>query len=177
MSSYNLAVRGALVAIGLICATLLPGCGFKPLYGVDSASHAPGAAAQFATVEIPVYGDRIGQQIRNILIDEMHPSGAAADYKYRLDVVTREADVSLGLQQNSTSTRGEIKLTSEYRLVDRASGKVLIHETLRSSSGYNILVNQFGTELSSEGARADALPVIADQITQHLALYFKQQTS
>jgi len=170
-------MRGALAAIGLICAVVLPGCGFKPLYGVDSASHAPGAAAQFATVEIPVYGDRIGQQIRNILIDEMHPSGAAADYKYRLDVVTREADVSLGLQQNSTSTRGEIKLTSEYRLVDRASGKILIHETLRSSSGYNILVNQFGTELSSEGARTDALQEIADEITQHLALYFKQQAS
>jgi len=177
MSSYNRPVRGALAAIGLICAVVLPGCGFKPLYGVDSASHAPGAAAQFATVEIPVYGDRIGQQIRNILIDEMHPSGAAADYKYRLDVVTREADVSLGLQQNSTSTRGEIKLTSEYRLVDRASGKILIHETLRSSSGYNILVNQFGTELSSEGARTDALQEIADEITQHLALYFKQQAS
>lgn len=157
----------------LACAVaLLAGCGFKPLYGVNSASHAPAVAQQFSSIEIPVYGERIGQQMRNLLIDELHPGGAAADYKYTLNVSTREADVGLGLQQNSTSTRGEVRLTSEYRLVEKSSGKTLLHETLRTSTGYNILVNQFSSVLSNEDARQNGLQEIADEITTHLALYF-----
>ncbi len=154
--------------------SMLSACGFRPLYGVNSETHAPAMAQQFALVEIPVIGDRVGQQLRNLLIDSLHPGGAAADYKYRLIVVPREADVSLGLQSNSTSTRGEVKLTVEYRLIDRDSGKVLLHETLRTSTGYNILVNQFGSVLSAEDARARGLEELADDITQHLALYFSK---
>jgi LPS-assembly lipoprotein len=161
------------VGLGAIGAIpLLSGCGFKPLYGKDSATHTPTAMTQFASIEIPVLRDRIGQQMRNLLIDEMHPGGAAGDYVYKLNVSIREADLNLGLQSNSTSTRGQVRLTVDYALTDNATGKTLLKETLRTSTGYNILINQFSSVVSAEDAREQGLQELAQDITEHLALYF-----
>lgn len=173
MSSYrNRAARLCAPALCTVVLLAVPGCGFRPLYGNDSASHQPGAAAQMAAVEIPVLPDRIGQQLRNMLIDQMHGSGPAGQYLYKLNVVLRETAVELGLQPNSTSTRAQIRIAAEYWLTESPGGKTLLHERLRSSADYNVLVNQFGTVLANEDARERALQQIADELTQHLAVYF-----
>jgi LPS-assembly lipoprotein len=181
MSSFDRERAGAppgfsLLAISLLACLLLSGCGFRPLYGANGASHAPAVAAQFASIQIPPLPDRIGQEMRNKLIDSLHASGPDADFKYRLTVRVREADLNLGLQQNSTSTRGQVKISAEYWLTEADSGKTLLHETLRTSTGYNILVNQFGSVLSNDDARDRGLDEISDEMTTHLALYFNTKS-
>ena len=160
-------------AAAALALAALAGCGFKPLYGTNSATHAPAAAVQFAQIEIPPLPNETGQELRNMLIDELHPGGPADSYKYTLKVAIREADLNLGLQQNATATRGQVRLTAEYWLVDADNGKTLVHETVRTSTGYNILINQFGTVLSTADARNRGLQQIADELTLHLALYFQ----
>ena len=161
-----------------LCALLLlAGCGFHPMYGANSVTHSPTAEAQFAHIEIPPLPDRAGQEFRNLLIDALHPLGAAGVYSYRLSISLRELDVNLGLQENATSTRGQVKMTVEYALIDSASDRVLLHETLRTSTGYNILINQFGSVLSLEDARQRGLDTLSNDLTQHLALYFIRQKS
>jgi LPS-assembly lipoprotein len=161
-----------LAMLGLLA---LAACGFKPVYGVDSAGKSPAAVQQFAAIEIPPMPNRLGQQMRNLLIDSLHPSGAATDYRFRLDTSVTEAVVDLGLQQNSTSTRGQVRLTVRYALVDNSSGKAVLRETLRTSTGYNILINQFSSVLSQDDAEAQGLQQIADDMTLHLAMYFTNQ--
>jgi LPS-assembly lipoprotein len=163
----------SLAVLGLL--SLLAGCGFKPVYGVHSAGKSPSAVQQFASIEIPVLPDRLGQQMRNMLIDALHPNGATGDYRYRLAIGIREAVVSLGLQQNSTSTRGQVRLTIKYSLIDTENSKVILSETLRTSTGYNILINQFSSVLSQDDAEAQGLQQIADDMTLHIALYFTTQ--
>src|SRR5271155_3422226 len=161
------------ILLGLVTlGMLLAGCGFKPGYGVDSAGKSPAAVQQFAAIQIPLMPNRLGQQMRNLLIDSLHPSGAAGDYRYRLAVGITEAVVNLGLQQNSTSTRGQVRLTVKYTLTDTETGKTVLKETLRTSTGYNILINQFSSVLSQEDAETQGLQQIADDMTLHLALYF-----
>jgi len=155
--------------------SLLAACGFKPVYGVNSAGKSPSAVQEFAAIEIPVLPNRLGQQMRNLLIDALHPDGATGDYRYKLAIAIKEAVVSLGLQQNSTSTRGQVRLTIRYSLIDAESSKVVLTETLRTSTGYNILINQFSTVLSQDDAEAQGLQQIADDMTLHLALYFTTQ--
>jgi LPS-assembly lipoprotein len=159
-----------LAVLGML--SLLAGCGFKPVYGIDSAGKSPAAVQQFAAIQIPVMPNRLGQKMRNLLIDALHPSGAEGDYRYRLAVGITEAVVNLGLQQNSTSTRGQVRLTIKYTLVDNETGKVVLKETLRTSTGYNILINQFSSVLSQDDAETQGLQQIADDMTLHLALYF-----
>jgi len=165
--------RGAVAVIAVACLTL-SACGFKPLYGVDSASHRPSTAKEFAAIDIPTLRDRLGQQMRNMLIDSLHPGGAAAEFRYRLNVSLKEIDLNIGLQENATATRGQVRLTAQYWLVDTESGKTLQHETIRTSTGYNILADQFSSILSTDDARQKGLQQVADDITQRLALYFVQ---
>ena len=81
--------------------------------------------------------------------------------------------MNLGLQQNSTSTRGQVRITVKYSLVDEQSGKTLLTETLRTSTGYNILINQFSSVLSQDDAETQGLQQLSEDMTQRLALYFK----
>lgn len=173
MSSSRLhAIARAGAVLGLL---VLAGCGFKPVYGVNSAGKSPSAAQQFAAIEIPPMADRLGQQMRNMLIDSLHPHGAAGDYRYKLSVGVTEAVVNLGLQSNSTSTRGQVRITVKYALTDLTSGKTVLKETLRTSTGYNILINQFSSVLSQDDAETQGLQQIADDMTLHLAMYFTVQ--
>jgi LPS-assembly lipoprotein len=154
--------------------TSLTGCGFHPLYGRDSASHQPAMAAQFASIQIGVIPDRLGQKMRNLLIDSLHGGGGSNDPHYFLTMTVKEAVIDLGLQENSTSTRGQVRLTVEYFLEDKLSGKTLLKETLRTSAGYNILINQFSSLLSQDDAENQGLQQISDQMTEHMALYFQK---
>ena len=164
--------KRGLIILGLLA---LAGCGFKPVYGVHSAGKSPSAAQQFAAIEIPVLPNRLGQQMRNMLIDSLHPGGADTDYRYKLDVGVTEAVINLGLQQNSTSTRGQVRITVKYALIDKSNDKVVLKETLRTSTGYNILINQFSSVLSQDDAETPGLQQIADDMTLHLAMYFTTQ--
>jgi LPS-assembly lipoprotein len=159
----------SLAMLGLLA---LAGCGFKPVYGVNSAGKSPAAIQQFAAIQILPMANRLGQQMRNLLIDSLHPSGADTDYRYRLSIGITEAVLDLGLQQNSTSTRGQVRITVKYALSDNSNGKVVLRETLRTSTGYNILTNQFSSVLSQDDAEAQGLQQIADDMTLHLAMYF-----
>lgn len=152
--------------------TLLAGCGFRPLYGNNSVSHQPEIAAQFASIQISVLPDRLGQRMRNLLIDSLHAGGAAKEERFSLTMTVKEAVINLGLQENATSTRGQVRIAVEYFLIDRETGKTVLTETLRASTGYNILVNQFSSFLSQDDAEDQGLQEISDQMTEHLALYF-----
>jgi len=174
MSWFEMPARRGLAHLTLLACLALSACGFRPLYGVDSASHRPGAAKEFAAIEIPPLPDRTGQQLRNMLIDSLHPGGADAEFRYRLSVTLKEVDLNLGLLQNATSTRGQVRIMAQYWLVDAKSGATLQHEILRTSTGYNILINQFGSILSADDARQKGLQQVADDITQRLALYFSK---
>lgn len=158
--------------LGLALCLMLPACGFKPLYGADSVAHDRTTSQEFAKIEIAVMRDRIGQQLRNMLIDSLHPEGAAPDYRYKLNINVREVEFNLGLQENATSTRGLVIVTAQYWLVDTQAGKTLLHETLRTSTSYNILISQFSSQLSAEDARQKGLQQIADNMTERIALYF-----
>jgi hypothetical protein len=48
----------------LLSLTLLPGCGYQPLYGANTP-----AAQQLPLVQVNNIPDRLGQQLRNSLID------------------------------------------------------------------------------------------------------------
>jgi hypothetical protein len=171
MSSFK-AARPALCALGATALSLLTACGFTPVYGTRSAGNAPSVRQEFASIEIAPMADRIGLEFRNQLIDQLHSNGADANYRYKLVAQVKEAVVGLGLQENATTTRGEVRITIKYFLIDTKTNKTLLNETLRTSAGYNVLINQFSSLLSQTDAEALALRQLAGDMTEHLALYF-----
>ena len=73
----------------LLSLTLLPGCGYQPLYGANTP-----AAQQLPLVQINNIPDRLGQQLRNSLIDRFYRDGRPASPEYTLDISLSPASTS-----------------------------------------------------------------------------------
>lgn len=159
--------RGFL-ALALVAS--LTACGFQPLYGKRGPMGGT-AGEEFAKVRIANIPDRNGQQLRNALIDRMQPQGQVPEPAYRLEIALLEQQVNLGIQQDATATRGQLRYSGTFVLRD-AAGKELLRESFRASPSFNILESEFGTILSSDDARMRGLNQIADDISGRLALFF-----
>jgi len=130
-----------------------------------------GQGTRHYSIYVPPFGSDAGP---HPAIISLHGGGGSNDPHYFLTMTVKEAVIDLGLQENSTSTRGQVRLTIKYALTDAENGKVVLSETLRTSTGYNILINQFSSLLSQDDAENQGLQQISDQMTEHLALYFQK---
>lgn len=155
----------------LFCATLT-GCGFEPMYQATAPGNS-GISQDFKNVSIPIIPDREGQVLRNELIDRLHSGSEVINARYSLHVsrigeIRRNFDIT----ETSDTTRTQLRLTSEMRLIDTESNKTVLTRRLESFASYNILDSQYTTRVSRDYARENALRDMAGQIERQLALYF-----
>lgn len=143
-------------------------CGFQPLYGGSSAR--AGVSEKLAQVEIANIPNRYGQQLRNNLIDRFHYDGRPAASPYRLDVGLSGTEQKLALRKDSTAERAQLVVVAPYRLVESATGRVLVSGNSRALISYNILEEQYATVVTVDNAYDRALVQIADDITNRVAV-------
>jgi LPS-assembly lipoprotein len=157
-----------------LAAAGLSGCGFRPVYG--SAGATGSAAAQLSQVHVDTIPERNGQMLRNALIERMNVNGIPAQPRYRLVIGLKEEELDLGIRRDATVTRGQIKMTASYQLVDAKTGTIADKGTARSISSYNVVESDFGTFVSRADAQARALQDLSEDITLRLALRLDKQS-
>ena len=155
-------------ALLALSAVGVSGCGFRPVYG--SASATTSAAARLAQVHVETIPERNGQILRNALIERMNVNGLPPRPAYRLVIGLKEDELDLGIRRDATVTRGQIKMTATYQLLEVATGAVADQGTARSVSSYNVVESDFGTFVSRADAQARALQDLSEDITLRLAL-------
>lgn len=166
-------MRHFLILTLLSCA-LLSGCGFEPMYQ-SAGQYDSGVAQDFKNVSIPAIPNREGQILRNELIDRLHGGSEVINARYRLQISRiGEARRNFDITETSDTTRTQLRLTSEMRLIDTESNKIALTRRLESFASYNILESQFTTRVSRDYARENALRDMAGQIERQLALYLRQ---
>ena len=181
---------------GLTACFLLAGCGFKPLYEQKSG-HDDYVTSEFAKIEIQIIKDRVGQQLRNLLLDRLTPLGQPAKPAYILSVLVRETTNSLGVQKSAIATRANLSMSASYTLELKKSRDAEIENTnvstslgneddnaelgedfpngdVRTVSSYDLSTADFSNLVAVKNARANAAREIADGIKTQLAIYFKQ---
>ncbi len=163
-----MAARWSAVVFAL---AVLTGCGFEPLYGTTSTDK--GAAARFSQIRVDPIPDRIGQQIRNFLLDRLNPYGQPARPVYRLIVEPSVSSTDLGIERDETATRAILLLNVGYSLIETASGKVLFTGSARSTNSFNIVDSDFATKSAEKGALDRAAREVSDAIRIRLGIYFK----
>ncbi|HSK41978.1 MAG TPA: LPS assembly lipoprotein LptE [Arenibaculum sp.] len=149
---------------------LLGGCGFRPIYGGGTGGDV---AQDLANVEIGLIREQVGQQLRNELMDRFYTVGRPAAADYRLDTALAVTEAKLAFRKDTTAARAEVRMTATYLLKDRA-GAVAFRGLSRSSAGYSILTDQYGTLVNERDAYDQAVERLADDITRRLALYMKE---
>ncbi len=155
----------AVLAIGLA------GCGFRPLYGERDGGSV---ARDIATVRIAPIADRIGQMLRNELLDRLNPAGEPADPRYALEVRLAVSRQELGLRKDETATRANLRFRSRFRLREAASGAIVYSGRTASVTSFNIVESEYATISAERAARRRGTLLVADSIALRLAAYFNR---
>jgi len=154
------------IALPLLAAVVLSGCGLHPLYGGGSGS--PVAATLRSIAVGPIQGQS-GWLVRKKLTDRLGDQGGNA--AYRLDVTLDDNITAFGLRNDRAATRERRTLRARYQLVDARNGMVLLDATAGSDAGIDIVSSEYATVAAEQTALENLADIVADQITGRIALY------
>jgi len=155
----------------LAAAAVLTGCGFKPIYGSGGDSNI---GAELSTVQVAFIKDRIGQQLRNHLLDRINPGGTPSSPNYRLSVQLSESKQELAVKKSEISTRANLTFSARFQLrglKDRAGTSLTGVSKIVTS--YNILSSDFGTLAAEQDARRRAVRELSADITNRIAAFLQ----
>jgi LPS-assembly lipoprotein len=149
----------------------LAGCGFQRTYATHAGGTSPvrDAMGQVRIAPIP---DRVGQIVRNNLLDVMTPYGEPDRPTYWLEIHLNEQTHGLSLAHDETISRYNYTLRATFRLSDANTGQTLMTESARVIAPYNVTRSEFATEVSADSAAEHAGELIASQIEGRVASYF-----
>lgn len=163
-----------------VLVVLISGCGFEPLY-VEKKSDSEwyydnefdtGIKEEMASVKVELIQDRIGQLIRNDLLDKLTPKGMPKSPKYFLKVTNvSKTEIDQALRNDITATRKKVIYTVNYVLKNKE------HEQILSGSsdaylGYDILRDPYSTTFAQKKNEKNAAKIIANDISLRLGAYF-----
>lgn len=165
-----IARRGLLFAL----AALTAGCGFHPLYGVNSHG-----GPELAAVYVDLIPNRGGQLLRQALQARFEGTDSTVPKRYTLSVYFYEATQGVGVQENNFTTRNRSVGNATWVLHPAANASdKLAFGVVRSVDGYNIIDEQFFyQDLSEDAVQHRLAEALADQIKLGLALYFEKHPS
>ena len=103
----------------------LAGCGFQPLYGENPRNANWASTDYLAQVRILPLEDRTGQIMHNLLRDRLNPQGQPGDPGYYLMVFIQERGEDMAIQRDETATRVNLRVLSEFRLLNQDRSVVL----------------------------------------------------
>ena len=155
-------------------ALLVPGlgltaCGFRPLYGERAGGSA---AAELAAVQIGVIGDRLGQILRNDLIERLSPLGEPTSPRYRLRATFSESKAALAIQQDTTITRYDQRVDVSFLLLDLSTGVVIFRGQSRAIGSYDAVRSDFATLTAEQDAARRTVREVAEDVRAQLAAFF-----
>ena len=159
----------------------LGGCGFQPLYKKQQAGDA--VIEDLAQVQVlnlidqVSYDDRLGQKIKNLLLDRLNPGGRPNNPFYVLAVTVSTARTELGLKFSDEATRAKLSMNASYLLKEKKTNAVLFRGSARSVNSYNIVQSNFATLSAENNAKDRAAREIADDIKLRLGIFFKELRS
>ena len=156
----------ALIALaGAVAA--LPGCALRPLYADGGAGSV---ASSLRSVEVAPVGGQSGWLIRNALNDRLHRQGETTP-RFRLEVELDDQITGFGIRQDNAVSRERRTLRARYRLLDAATGGVLLDQTAAADAGIDVTGSEYSTVAAEQTALERLTESLADQIVARLATY------
>ena len=154
------------LALLLVLAPALSGCGLHPLYSGGSSGPVAGLLGEVALA--PIAGQN-GWLVRTALADRLGSTGSAA--RYRLEVELDDQILGFGQRSDNTVSRERRTLRARYRLVEAERGTVLLDATAGSDAGIDVVRSEYAVIAAEQRALERLSGDVADQIVARLALY------
>lgn len=153
-----------------LAAATVTACGFQPLYQAEDST--PAMRAALAEVEVsPIGNDRLGQVMRNSLIQKLGGAGG----RYRLDIALEEARELYGIRPDAAAQQEELKLTATMVLTPAGGEDAVIDERMTARMSYDLVQSDFAIVTQREDAARRLALDLAERIHRRLALYFSKR--
>jgi LPS-assembly lipoprotein len=154
----------------LLLVLLAAACGFRPLYGDQGVSEQA-----FYDIEIAPINGRIGQILRNHLIDRLRPgSSYVRSSKYTLNVNLAKSKEGVAIARDEAATRFNVTLTANFVLRDNAASSDVLKGTVRSVAVYNVVQSDYATLVAEREAQSRASRDISDELRTRLATFLSR---
>ena len=113
-----------------ICFWLLvvSGCGFHPIFGKSGETIID---SEMRNIEISPIADRLGQQLRNHLVQDINPFGKSRNIKFVLKVALSESKQNWAIKKSEIATRANLTFVATYILTRKSSGALLTNGSSR----------------------------------------------
>ncbi len=151
----------------LAAALALSACGLRPMYA-DGGSGA--VAGSLRTIQVQAIPGRAGWLMHRALVQRLGEN-EGADSRYRLEVELDDNITGFGIRGDSAATRERRTLRARYRLVDLATGAVVLDATAGSDAGIDVVSSQYATVAAEQTALERLSEVVADQMVGRLAMF------
>ena len=156
-------------------------CGFEPLYvektsGEDlwyyNNEYKTDIVREMAQIKVEGATDRIGQLIKNELMDTFNPYGTPKCAKYFLKLQPVESEtVQQALRDDITATREKVKYSINYSLWSEKDGQLISGNSWIYLS-YDLLDNPYSTSMDKKKIERDGAKIIANDISLRIGAYF-----
>lgn len=153
-------------AILLAVAASLSGCGLRPLYGGGESGQV---ANLLRSVAVQPIAGQTGWLVRSALVDRLgEPAG---EPRYRLEIELDDDIEGFGIRGDAAVTRERRTLRARYRLVNAATGLVVLDATAGSDAGIDVVSSEYATVAAEQTAAERLSQIVADQIVARLSLF------
>lgn len=151
--------------LGVLTPALAACGGFTPLYGAQSVS------PKLSAIAVARPEGRTGFLMGEALDDELARNPAEAPV-YRLTLRTREVRVPRGVRINNVASRYELDLTTNWTLVEIATGKPVTQGQIQANATYDSADQPYAALAGAEDGERRAAGLVAGRIRVALAAYF-----
>lgn len=166
-------MAGKRISLAMLAALLLAGCGFTPMYATPR--DGGGLVEKFSVVEVAPIADRVGQVVRNGLMDRLTPDGPPGAPLYRLEVTLGETREGFGFRPDEAITRENLRLDATYRLVRTIDQENVLEGSARSNLAYDIVQSDFANFSARQDAERRTAEQVINIIVVRLGLFLQNQ--
>lgn len=159
------------VVIILVC-WVTAGCGFQPLYGGRTHNSV---VSEFSHVHVAPIKERIGQQLRNELLNQLHTSAKKNWSKYKLVTTLRESTQTLAVRKSAFATRANLTVMASFNLLAGGDNRVVLSAAEKTTVSYNILDSELATLVAQRDAQERAIKSLSKSIVVRLAVFFNRR--
>jgi LPS-assembly lipoprotein len=155
------------------CLTL-GACNLRPML---HATGDQGVRSELEAISITGLDGRLGQLVRNALLDELNPTGAEVPSRYILEVDLQRSSQALGIQLDNVITRFNLTLTASFQLLDSTSGETVYQSQVQRIASYNVSLAPYATLAAEIDAERRIAREVGDNIGTQLAVHFARQAT
>ena len=188
LKATSAAMVRAGIRLGFVLAVagLAAGCGFHPVDGRDPSVGDESVRDRFAEVLVVPIPQRQGSPqarlavaIQNALKFDLNNGATPVTPTHRLEVAVSPTNITVSIDPvTGRPQEGIGGVTATYKLVEIATGKIVLTDSTSSNVGYDIPGTQqrFAGQRAQLNAEDRAANVAADAIRNRLASYFAAGT-